>query len=64
MSCSNNASAIGRQSAIDARITRHRGYDMSQSRRHDRMHLRLGHGTMRKTKHRGIGRVVADFLLN
>jgi hypothetical protein len=22
------------------------------------------HGTMRKTKHRGIGRVAADFLLN
>ncbi len=22
------------------------------------------HGTMRKTKHRGIGRVTADFLLN
>ena len=31
-----------------------------------RVHLRMGkqHGTMRKTKHRGIGRVVADFLLN
>ena len=32
----------------------------------DRMHLWLGkqHGTMRKTKHRGIASVAADFLLN
>ena len=33
----------------------------------DRMHLRLGskqHGTMHKTKHRGIAAVPADFLLN
>ena len=30
------------------------------------MHLRLGkqHGTMRKTKHQGIGRVAANFLIN
>jgi hypothetical protein len=30
------------------------------------MHLRLGkqHGTMRKTKHRGIAAVSADFMLN
>ena len=30
------------------------------------MHLRLGeqHGTMRKTKHRGVSRVGAGFLLN
>jgi hypothetical protein len=40
---------------------------MSQSRRgDDRVHLRLGkqHGTMRQTKHRGNGRVAANFLLN
>ena len=32
----------------------------------DRMHLRLGkqHGTIRKTKHRGMASVTADFLLN
>jgi hypothetical protein len=30
------------------------------------MHLRVGkeHGTMRKTKHRGLARVAGDFLLN
>ena len=30
------------------------------------MHLRLGkqHGTIRKTKHRGMASVTADFLLN
>jgi hypothetical protein len=30
------------------------------------MHLRWGkqHGTLRKTKHRGIARVATDFLLN
>jgi hypothetical protein len=30
------------------------------------VHLRLGqaHGTMRKTKHRGIARVATDFMLN
>ena len=30
------------------------------------MHLRLGkqHGTMRKTKHRGLASVATDFMLN
>ena len=32
----------------------------------DRMHFRLGkqHGTMRKTKHRGLASVATDFMLN
>jgi transposase len=63
----NTASPRGRQSAIDARTTRHRGYDMSQSRR-AMVECIFGwgkqHGTMRKTKHRGLGRVAADFMLN
>jgi transposase len=56
-----------RQSAIDARTTRHLAYAMSQSRR-PMIECIFGwgkqHGTMRKTKHRGIRRVAADFLLN
>jgi len=56
-----------RQSAIDERTTRHEGYGMSQSRR-AMIECIFGwgkqHGTMRKTKHRGICRVAADFMLN
>ena len=56
-----------RTSAIDARTTRHEGYGMSQTRR-KMTECIFGwgkqHGTMRKTKHRGIHRVAADFLLN
>lgn len=56
-----------RRSAIDGRTTRHQGYGMSQTRR-AMIECIFGwgklHGTMRKTKHRGIGRVTADFLLN
>ena len=56
-----------RRSAIDQRTTRHRGYGMSQSRR-AMIECIFGwgkqHGTMRKTKHRGLARVAADFLLN
>src|SRR5690242_3204644 len=56
-----------RQSAIDGRTTRHEGYGISQSRR-AMTECIFGwgkqHGTMRKTKHRGIARVAADFLLN
>jgi transposase len=63
----NSASLKGRQSAIDGRTTRHDGYGMSQSRR-AMIECIFGwgkqHGTMRKTKHRGIGRVAADFMLN
>ncbi|MGH9806651.1 MAG: IS5 family transposase [Terriglobia bacterium] len=63
----NTASTKGRQSAIDARTTRHQGYGMSQSRR-AMIECIFGwgkqHGTMRKTKHRGIARVAADFMLN
>jgi transposase len=56
-----------RKSAIDERTTRHPGYGMSQSRR-AMIECIFGwgkqHGTMRKTKHRGIGRVAANFMLN
>ena len=56
-----------RRSAIDGRTTRHTGYAMSKSRR-AMIECIFGwgkqHGTMRKTKHRGIARVAADFLLN
>ena len=56
-----------RRSAIDQRTTRHQGYGMSQSRR-AMIECLFGwgkqHGTMRKTKHRGIANVAADFLLN
>jgi transposase len=56
-----------RRSAIDGRTTRHAGYGMSQTRR-AMIECIFGwgkqHGTMCKTKHRGIARVGADFLLN
>jgi transposase len=56
-----------RKSAIDERTTHHEGYGMSQTRR-AMIECIFGwgkqHGTMRKTKHRGIARVAADFLLN
>jgi transposase len=56
-----------RKSAIDARTTRHQGYGMSQTRR-AMIECIFGwgkqHGTMRKTKHRGVLRVTADFMLN
>jgi transposase len=56
-----------RHSAIDGRTTRHAGYGMSQSRR-AMIECIFGwgkqHGTMRKTKHRGLARVSGDFLLN
>jgi hypothetical protein len=66
----NNApSKTGRQrrSAIDRRTTRHSGYAASQSRR-AMIECIFGwgkqHGTMRKTRHRGLHRVAGDFLLN
>jgi len=56
-----------RRSAIDGRTTRHTGYAQSQSRR-AMIECIFGwgkqHGTLRKTKHRGIRRVAGDFLLN
>jgi hypothetical protein len=56
-----------RRSAVDERYTRHDGYGMSQSRR-AMIECTFGwgkqHGTMRKTKHRGICRVTADFMPN
>ena len=56
-----------RKSAIDARTTRHQGYGMSQTRR-AMIECIFGwgkqHVTMRKTKHRGVLRVAADFMLN
>jgi hypothetical protein len=61
-----------RCSAIDGRTTRHQGYGISQScRAMTECIFGWGkqHGTMRKTKHRGIAAaaaaaVAADFLLN
>jgi len=56
-----------RRSAIDGRTTQHTGYAKSQSRR-AMIECIFGwgkqHGTLRKTKHRGIRRVAGDFLLN
>ena len=56
-----------RRSAIDRRTTRHPGYGMSQTRR-AMIECIFGwgkqHGTMRRTKHRGIARVATDFMLN
>ena len=56
-----------RRSAIDGRTTRHPGYAMSQSRR-AMIECMFGwgkqHGTMRKTKLRGIARVTGTFMLN
>jgi Mg-chelatase subunit ChlI len=63
----NSATKTGksRQSAVDGRTTRHQGYGMSQSRR-AMIECIFGwgkqHGTMRKTKHRGIRHVAADFM--
>ena len=51
-----------RHSAIDGRTTRHEGYGLSQWCR--AMIECMQHGTMRKTKHRGIAAVTANFLLN
>ena len=65
----NGLTKTGRQrrSAIDGRTTRHGGYSASQSRR-PMIACIFGwgkqHGTMRKTRHRGIRRVAGDFLLN
>src|SRR6202047_1345284 len=65
----NGVTATGkrRQSAIDGRTTRHRGYAISQSRR-AMIECIFGwgkqHGTMRKTKLRGIASVAATFMLN
>jgi len=56
-----------RRSAIDGRTTRRTGYAKSQSRRamiECIFAWGKQHGTLRKTKHRGIGRVAGDFLLN
>jgi hypothetical protein len=56
-----------RTSAVDKRTTRHVGYRISQSCR-AMAECIFGwgkqHGTMRKTKHRGIAAVGADFMLN
>ena len=56
-----------RRSAIDRRTTRHTGYAMSQSRR-AMIECIFGwgkqHGTMRKTKLRGLANVAGSFMLN
>ena len=56
-----------RKSAIDGRTTRHEGYGLSQTcRKMAECIFGWGkqHGTMRKTKHRGLDRVAGDFLVN
>ena len=56
-----------RRSAIDGRTTRHEGYGISQSRGaaiECIFDYGKQHGTLRKTKHRGIASVTAYFLLN
>jgi transposase len=59
--------ASGMATSIDGRTTRHTGYRISQGKR-NMIECLFGwgkqHGTMRKTKHRGLARVAADFLLN
>ena len=56
-----------RRSAIDGRTTRHVGYSMSRSRR-AMIECIFGwgkqHGTMRKTKLRGVAKVAGTFMLN
>ena len=56
-----------RTSALDKRTTRHTGYRISQTCR-AMVECIFGwgklHGTMRKTKHRGVAAVGADFMLN
>jgi transposase len=56
-----------RTSAIDERTTRHVGYGISQTCR-AMIECIFGwgkqHGTMRKTRHRGVAAVGADFMLN
>ena len=56
-----------RKTSVDGRTTRHPGYAISQGKR-KMIECLFGwgkqHGTMRKTKHRGLARVAADFLLN
>ena len=69
MTQNNSVTKTGRsrESAIDGRTTRHEGYGISQSRR-AMIECIFGwgkqHGTMRKTEHRGIRGVTADFMLN
>jgi transposase len=56
-----------RRSSIDKRTTCHEGYGRSQTRR-KMIECVFGwgkqHGTMRKTKHRGLAGVATDFMLN
>jgi hypothetical protein len=56
-----------RTSAIDERTTRHVGYRVSQACR-AMVECIFGwgklHGTMRKTRHRGVAAVGVDFMLN
>jgi transposase len=58
---------VARKTSIDGRTTRHTGYAISQGKR-KMIECIFGwgkqHGTMRKTKHRGLAGVAADFLLN
>jgi hypothetical protein len=55
-----------RKASIDGRTTRHKGYSLSQGKR-KMIECMFGwgkqHGTMRKTKYRGLAGVAAGFLL-
>lgn len=59
--------ALGLEASIDGRTTRHMGSVLSQGKR-KMIECLFGwgkqHDTMRKTKHRSLARVTADFLLN
>ena len=63
----NKTTGKRRRSSIDKRTTCHDGYGQSQTRR-KMIECLFGwgkqHGTMRKTKHRGIAGVSVDFVLN
>jgi transposase len=56
-----------RKTSIDGRTTRHKGYSLSQRNR-KMIECVFGggkqHGTMRKTKHKGVAAVATNFLLN
>ncbi|MDZ4854913.1 MAG: hypothetical protein SGJ26_08685 [Nitrospirota bacterium] len=59
-----------RKTSIDGRTTRHKGYNISQGKR-KMIECMCGmcgwskqHGTMRKTKYRGLAGVAVGFLLN
>ena len=65
--CHDAATGKRRTSIVSDAVAASAGYAMSQTRR-KLIECVFGwgkqHGTLRKTKHRGIGHVTSDFLLN